>query len=138
MNKVNKDFLKSSHYIYDLKLCTVRLIDNSKFPWIILIPNKKNVTDITELNLKDQNLLMKEIVYCSKLMKKIFKTKKLNIEKIGNIVPQLHIHVIARSVKDSSWPLSVWVVKGKPYPKAILDKTINKIKESFKIVRRQR
>ena len=131
MNKVNKDFLKSSHYIYDLKLCTVRLIDNSKFPWIILIPNKKNVTDITELNLKDQNLLMKEIVYCSKLMKKIFNTKKLNVEKIGNIVPQLHIHVIARFVKDSSGPLSVWVVKGKPYSKAILDKTISKIKVFF-------
>jgi len=74
---------------------------------------------------------MKEIVYCSKLMKKIFKTKKLNIEKIGNIVPQLHIHVIARYVKDSSWPLSVWVVKGKPYSKALLNKTITKIKEFF-------
>jgi len=137
-NKISKSFLKDSYFITDLMLCSVRLINNSKFPWIILIPNRKNITDITELNLKDQNLLMKEIVYCSKLMKKIFKTKKLNIEKIGNIVPQLHIHVIARSVKDSSWPLSVWVVKGKPYPKAILDKTINKIKESFKIVRRQR
>ena len=130
-NRVNKQFLKNSHFITDLKLCSVRLIDNSKFPWIILIPNKKNVTDITELNLKDQNLLMKEIVYCSKLMKKIFKTKKLNVEKIGNIVPQLHVHIIARSVKDSSWPLSVWVVKGKSYPKVLLEKTIIKIKEFF-------
>ena len=136
-NKVNKRFLKDSHLITELNLCSVRLIDNVKFPWIILIPNQKNITDISELKPKDQMLLMKEIVYCSKLMKKIFKTKKLNIEKIGNVVPQLHIHVIVRSVKDSSWPLSVWVVKGKPYPKAILDKTINKIKESFKIVRRQ-
>ena len=115
MNKLNKSFLKDSHFITVLKLCSVRLIDNSKFPWIILIPNRKNITDITELNLKDQNLLIKEIVHCSKLMKKIFKTKKLNIEKIGNIVSQLHIHVIARSAKDSSWPLSVWVVQGKPY-----------------------
>ena len=131
MNKVNKSFLKNSHYISDLKLCSVRLIDNCKFPWIILIPIRKNITDFTELNLKDQTLLMKEIVYCSKLMKKIFKTKKLNIEKIGNIVPQLHIHVIARYVKDSSWPLSVWVVKGKPYSKALLNKTITKIKEFF-------
>jgi diadenosine tetraphosphate (Ap4A) HIT family hydrolase len=131
MNKVNKSFLKESHFISDLKLCNVRLIDNSKFPWIILIPNRKNITDITELKLKDQNLLMKEIVHCSKLMKKIFKTKKLNVEKIGNIVPQLHIHIIARFVKDSSWPLSVWVVKRKPYSKVILDQTINKIKDFF-------
>ena len=52
-NKVNKRFLKDSHFITDLKLCSVRLIDNCNFPWIILIPNKKNITDITELNLKD-------------------------------------------------------------------------------------
>ena len=130
-NKVNKQFLKDSHLITDLKLCSVRLIDNSKFPWIILIPNKKNITDITELKSKDQILLMKEIVHCSKLMKKIFKTKKLNVEKIGNIVPQLHIHIIARSTKDSTWPLSVWVVKGKPYTKVLLTKTIIKVKKYF-------
>ena len=130
-NKVSKSFLKDSHLIDDLKLCSIRLIDNAKFPWIILIPKRKNITDISELNSKDQMLLMKEIVHCSKLMKKIFKTKKLNIEKIGNIVPQLHIHVIARSIKDSSWPLSVWVVKRQPYSKAFLDKTIAKIKDFF-------
>ena len=132
INKVNKNFLKDSYHITNLKLCSVRLIDNSKFPWIILVPNRKKVTDISELNLKDQILLMKEIVHCSKLMKKIFKTKKLNVEKIGNIVPQLHIHIIARSTKDSTWPLSVWVVKGKPYTKILLAKTILKIKKYFK------
>ena len=131
-NKVNKSFIKNSHLIADLKLCSIRLIDNIKFPWIILIPKRKNINDISELNSKDQMLLMKEIVYCSKLMKKIFKTKKLNVEKIGNIVPQLHIHIIARSIKDSTWPLSVWVVKGKPYTKILLAKTINKIKKYFK------
>ena len=130
-NKVNKDFLKNSYFIKDLNLCSVRLINNSKFPWIILIPKKKNITDITELNLKDQILLMKEIVFCSKLMKKIFKTKKLNIEKIGNIVPQLHIHIIARSKKDSTWPLSVWVIKGKPYLKDSLETAINRLKKYF-------
>tara|TARA_B100000795_G_scaffold251277_1_gene220012 strand:+ start:842 stop:1240 length:399 start_codon:yes stop_codon:yes gene_type:complete len=131
INKVNKKFLKSSHYISDLKLCTIRLIDNTKFPWIILIPKRKDVTDITELNSKDQLLLVKEIVYCSKLMKKIFRTSKLNVEKIGNIVPQLHIHIIARHRNDSSWPLSVWVVKGKTYSKLALEKVLNKVRKVF-------
>jgi len=113
-----------------LKLCSIRLIDNLKFPWIILIPKRKGVTDITNLNSKDQILLMKEIVHASKLMKKVFditnlnskdqillmkeivhasklmkkvfKTKKLNVEKIGNIVPQLHNHIIARYKTDVS------------------------------------
>ena len=132
MNSIDKNFLKDSYYINQLKLCTIRLINNSKFPWIILIPNRKNKTDITDLNVKDQILLMKEIVHCSKLMKKIFKTPKLNVEKIGNKVPQLHIHIIARFKKDSSWPLSVWVVKGKPYTEKALSETISKINKAFK------
>ena len=118
--KLNRKFLKTSHHLIDLKLCTIRLNDNSKFPWIILIPKRNKITDISDLNSKDQTLLMKEIVYVSKVMKKLFKTSKLNVEKIGNIVPQLHIHIIARSKKDSSWPLSVWVVKGKNYSKTAL------------------
>ena len=133
MEKVSKSFLKDSFYITELKLCTIRLIDNSKFPWIILIPKRKKITDIFQLKKKDQNLLIKEIVYASKVMKKTFKAFNLNIEKIGNVVSQLHIHVIARSKKDSSWPLSVWVVKKKNYSKITLEKTIFKIKKAFKI-----
>ena len=127
--KINKKFLKSSHHITDLQLCSIRLHDNSKFPWVILIPKIEKVTDMSDLNSKDQILLMKEIVYVSKIMKQLFKTSKLNIEKIGNIVPQLHIHIIARNKKDSSWPQSVWVVKEKKYDKlkltSILNKTLN-------------
>jgi len=129
-NRLNNHFLKDSHHIIELTLCSVRLIDNAKFPWIILIPKRKNVTDISELKTKDQMLLMKEIVHC-KLMKKIFKTKKLNVEKIGNIVPQLHIHIIARNKKDSTWPLSVWVIKRKPYLKNFLQKVIDRLKKDF-------
>ena len=131
MNEVNKKFLKDSHFIIELKLCTVRLLDNFRFPWIILIPKRKNITDIFELNSKDQSLLMKEIVYVSKIMKKTFKAFNLNVEKIGNIVSQLHIHIIARSKKDSSWPLSVWVVKKKSYLEKDLIKTIKRIKKNF-------
>ena len=130
--KIDKKFLKSSHHIIDLKLCTVRLHDNSKFPWIILIPKRNKIIDISDLNSRDQILLIKEIVYVSKIMKKLFKTLKLNVEKIGNIVPQLHIHIIARTKKDSSWPLSVWAVKGKKYSKQSLKIIINKLSRGLK------
>ena len=129
--KIDKKFLKSSYHILDLKLCSIRLHDNSKFPWVILIPKRNNVTDISDLNSKDQILLMKEIVHISKIMKKLFKTSKLNVEKIGNIVPQLHIHIIARNMKDSSWPLSVWVTKGKSYSKLALTIMIEKLREAL-------
>ena len=130
--KLNRKFLKTSHHLIDLKLCTIRLNDNSKFPWIILIPKRNKITDISDLNSKDQTLLMKEIVYVSKVMKKLFKTSKLNVEKIGNIVPQLHIHIIARSKKDSSWPLSVWIVKEKNYSKTALKLIVEKLRKSLK------
>ena len=130
--KIDKKFLKSSHHIIELKLCSIRLHDNSKFPWVILIPKRNKITDISDLNSKDQILLMKEIVHVSKIMKKLFKTSKLNIEKIGNMVPQLHIHIIARSKKDSTWPLSVWVAKGKNYTKAALYTVMQKVKKAFK------
>ena len=130
--KVNKKFLKSSHHITDLQLCSIRLHDNSKFPWIILIPKRNKITDMSDLNSKDQILLIKEIIFVSKIMKKLFKTSKLNVEKIGNIVPQLHIHIIARNKKDSSWPLSVWVVKGKNYTKEALTVIIRKLSEAIK------
>ena len=130
--KLDRKFLKTSHHLIDLKLCTIRLNDNSKFPWIILIPKRNKITDISDLNSKDQTLLMKEIVYVSKVMKKLFKTSKLNVEKIGNIVPQLHLHIIARSKKDSSWPLSVWVVKGKNYSKPALKVIVDKLRKALK------
>ena len=130
--KLDRKFLKSSYHITDLKLCTIRLNDNSKFPWLILIPKRNKITDMSDLKSKDQILLMKEIVYVSKIMKKLFKTSKLNVEKIGNIVPQLHIHIIARSKKDCSWPLSVWVVKGKNYSKTALEIMSGKVRKALK------
>ena len=130
--KIDKKFLKSSHHITKLKLCSIRLHDNSKFPWVILIPKRNKVIEISDLNSKDQILLIKEIVHVSKIMKKLFKTSKLNIEKIGNKVPQLHIHVIARSKKDSSWPLSVWVVKEKNYSKTALTFMMGKFSKAFR------
>jgi len=132
MFKLNNKFLKSSHHLLDLKLCTVRLHDNSKFPWIMLIPKRKNINDITDLKSKDQMLLMKEIVFSSKVIKKLFKTSKLNVEKVGNIVPQLHIHIIARYKEDISWPLSVWVVKSKSYSSKALKEIVSKIRIAFK------
>ena len=130
--KLDRKFLKSSYHITDLKLCTIRLNDNSKFPWLILIPKRNKITDMSDLKSKDQILLMKEIVYVSKIMKKLFKTSKLNVEKIGNIVPQLHIHIIARSKKDCSWPLSVWVVKGKKYSQTALKIMADKVRKALK------
>ena len=64
---LNRKFLKSSHHITDLKLCSIRLHDNSKFPWLILIPKRNKITDMSDLNSKDQIQLIKEIVFVIKI-----------------------------------------------------------------------
>jgi diadenosine tetraphosphate (Ap4A) HIT family hydrolase len=127
MFKIHKKFEKTTHYIADLKLCQVRLQDNAKFPWIMLIPKRNKVSQILDLNRIDQIRLMDEIQYCSKIMKKNFPCANLNVEKVGNILPQLHIHIVPRHKTDPSWPLSIWVVKGKPYTKLALAKMIAKL-----------
>ena len=129
MFKIHKKFEKTTHYITDLKLCQVRLQDNRKFPWIMLIPKRKGVGQILDLNRKDQIQLMDEIQYCSKIMKKNLKCANLNVEKVGNIVPQLHIHIVPRHKKDPTWPLSIWVIKGKPYTKVALASMLDKLKK---------
>lgn len=127
--QLNKKFNKTSHFIKELKLCHVRLNDNSKFPWLMLIPKRAKVSQILDLKRKDQIQLLSEIQHCSKQMKRHFKCANLNVEKIGNIIPQLHIHVIPRYKKDLTWPLSVWVTKPKPYKKKELEKILLKLKK---------
>ena len=129
MTKITRSFLKDSHFITDLKLCSIRLINNAKFPWVILIPRRKKITAIFQLKKKDQHLLIEEISHVSKVMKKIFKAFNLNVEKIGNIVPQLHIHIIARLKKDATWPLSVWVTKNRNYQEEKLNRILIKLKK---------
>ena len=82
-----------------------------------------------DLNKKDQIQLLNEIQNCSKKMKQYFKCNNLNVEKVGNIIPQLHIHIIPRHKKDPTWPLPVWVTKPKPYTKKELEKILSKLKK---------
>jgi len=94
----------------------------------MLIPKKEGISQIFDLTKSDQAKLFDEIDYCSKRMKKKFKCNNLNIEKVGNIIPQLHIHIIPRHKKDATWPLSVWVARPKLYKKKELEKLLIKLK----------
>lgn len=98
-----------SHKILDLGLSEVRLKDNQYFPWVILIPRiTYPATEIFELYNEDQQKLLEEISQVSRNMNTYFKPDKINIGALGNIVSQLHIHVVARFKTDLAWPHSVW------------------------------
>lgn len=92
----------------DWPLCRVFLKNNANYPWFILVPRQAHVQEIDELPQALQHTLIEEISRLSQLVKQQFKPNKLNIGTLGNIVPQLHIHVIARFTHDLLWPHGIW------------------------------
>ena len=94
--------------IADLKLSKLLLANNSLFPWVILVPKINGAKEIIDLKTEEQILLMEEISLVSKIIKKIFQPDNLNVAALGNIVAQLHIHIIARYETDTAWPNPVF------------------------------
>ncbi|MFI4937039.1 MAG: HIT domain-containing protein [Candidatus Berkiellales bacterium] len=99
---------QDSEFIIDLPLCQARLSNNAAFPWIILVPRQDKLVEIIDLNQEDQEQLLREIRQTSHILQRHTKPKKLNIANLGNIVAQLHVHIIARFETDPAWPNPVW------------------------------
>ena len=94
--------------VADWPLCKVLLMNDSQYPWFILVPRKPNLKESIDLDDVDQLMLMKESAKLSQLLKEVFNPDKLNVAALGNMVPQLHIHHIARFKNDAAWPAPVW------------------------------
>ncbi|HEY1096744.1 MAG TPA: HIT family protein, partial [Alphaproteobacteria bacterium] len=97
-----------SHFVIDMELSQVRLSNNAAFPWVILVPKRPDVVEIIDLDDGDQQLLWSEIAMASRIMKRLYQPKKLNVANIGNKVSQLHVHVVARYEDDQAWPGPIW------------------------------
>ena len=106
--KLHPRLIKDTFHIIDLKLSRLLLMNNSNYPWFILVPTRKNITELYELEKKDRLELNSEIDIISKKLSIHFNAKKMNIAALGNIVPQLHIHIIVRKENDAAWPNPVW------------------------------
>ncbi len=124
MFKLDPQLKNDTFFIKDLKLCQVLLMNNSLYPWIILVPKKADLIEIIDLSKEEQVLLIEEIALVSKALKKHLNPKKLNVANLGNMVAQLHIHIIARFENDSSFPKPVWGLGSKSYDKDEVEKVI--------------
>ena len=91
-----------------LPLCRVLLMKDRRFPWLILVPERESVREIHELPPADRQALIEEIARASEVLTRLFQPDKLNIGALGNIVPQLHVHLVARTTTDPAWPGPVW------------------------------
>ncbi len=97
-----------SAHIIDLPICQLRLSLNASLPWLILVPTQPDLAELHDLTPTDRHKLMDEIALTSKALQSLFKPKKINVGMLGNIVSQLHIHVVARFTGDLAWPGPIW------------------------------
>ena len=108
MIELHPQLKKDSVQLGEFTLCALLLINDSNYPWFILLPNRKNISEIHQLTYQDQQQLFTESMFFCQCLEDIFHPDKLNIAALGNIVPQLHIHHIARFKEDACWPAPVW------------------------------
>ena len=102
-------FLATSHELGDLPLCQARLQDDARYPWIVLIPRVEAARELEDLSPGDLARLTGEILAAGRAVRALgMAVDKLNVGALGNVTPQLHVHVIGRRVGDSAWPGPVW------------------------------
>ena len=99
---------RDSLLIADGPLSQWRLMDDARFPWLVLVPRIVDATELVDLDGSQQRLLLGEINLAAKLLRDAGRCDKLNIGALGNIVRQLHVHVVARTEQDAAWPGPVW------------------------------
>jgi diadenosine tetraphosphate (Ap4A) HIT family hydrolase len=92
----------------DLVLCRVLLMDDCRFPWAILVPRRTGAVEIHDLAPADRTALTEEVALVARTLKKVSGTEKMNIGALGNIVRQLHVHIVGRDEGDDAWPGPVW------------------------------
>lgn len=102
--KLEKDCIKLGNFT----LCSLLLLNDANYPWFILLPNRENISELHQLTSSDQQQLLAESMFFCHFLEEVFQPDKLNIAALGNIVPQLHIHHIARFQSDACWPAPVW------------------------------
>ena len=117
--------------IGEFPLCRLLLSNDSNYPWFILVPRRDDISEIFQLGVADQLQLWKETTLLSELLKDSFDADKLNVAALGNVVSQLHMHVIVRKREDAAWPAPVW---GKHPAKPYSAQQVAAIRERLRLV----
>jgi diadenosine tetraphosphate (Ap4A) HIT family hydrolase len=93
-----------------MPLSSLLLMNDRRFPWLILVPRKAGASELFDLSHEEQTLLLKEIALAAQALRTLFQPDKFNVAALGNVTPQLHVHVVARFRDDAAWPRPVWGV----------------------------
>lgn len=99
---------EDAHFAADWPLCRVLVMNDARYPWLVLVPRREDIREVTALDLADRAQLMDEIAQAGCVLQTVPGVTKLNIGALGNVVPQLHVHVVGRHQGDPAWPGPVW------------------------------
>lgn len=92
----------------DFPLCRLLLMNDSTYPWLILVPRRESVSEVFQLAVEEQQQLWQETTRLAETLKDAFAADKMNVATLGNVVSQLHMHVVVRRRDDAAWPAPVW------------------------------
>ena len=119
-------------WIGNLSLCRVLLMNENRYPWLILVPQRNEIREIYQLSTMERAQLWEESDLVSRQLMRLFKADKLNIAALGNVVPQLHLHHIARFKTDAAWPAPVWgQFKPEAYTQAAAEQLIQAMRQAL-------
>jgi diadenosine tetraphosphate (Ap4A) HIT family hydrolase len=119
--------------ICDLALSRALLMDDARFRWIVLVPRYVAATEIFDLTESDRGRLVEEVSRCSRVLRSQNGVEKINVGALGNLVPQLHVHVVARHSKDAAWPGPVWGSGSRvPYAPEQRDKLVKDLAQELR------
>jgi diadenosine tetraphosphate (Ap4A) HIT family hydrolase len=123
--------------IGELSICRLLLMNNKQFPWLILVPKRVGLREVFDLSPEDYSLVMQEVRSIAEPFAHHTKADKINIAMLGNMVPQLHIHIIARFTSDAAWPNPVWNsgAETHPYSFAEAEEKLNHFRTAFNITK---
>ena len=127
--QIDSKLKQDTYFVSDLGLCTLLIMNDSNYPWFILVPRRFNIREIYQLSNEDRFQLDYETNLISETLASYYKADKMNIAALGNIVSQLHIHIVVRKKTDLLWPETIWGKKSPLfYGKEDIENTISIIK----------
>lgn len=121
-----------THAVAALELCELRLMDDVRWPWLVLVPRLPGARELLDLDAAHSALLLEEVRRCSLALQALHAPFKLNVAALGNVVEQLHVHVIARRRDDPAWPRPVWGVGDRlPYDASARSRAIDALRREL-------
>jgi len=119
-------------FIQKLTVSSLYLLNDSRYPWVVIVPERDALSELHDLTSADYTAVMDEVRQLSRILSECFNPKKINVGALGNLVPQLHIHIIARQIEDPSWPGPVWGVgEATPYSPQLCEQRIFEIRQKL-------